>query len=130
MEQSQNNIYRSLAQMFLPDELLNFFEVVGFREELTGKEIMNGYPEKILHISLDEKVFKPSEDYKPNGFTEEKVVKDFPIRDRQSILHVRRRRWISPEGHNEVMDYGELLGASGTQLSREFAFFLKGIDRQ
>lgn len=128
MNQSQD-IYRSLAQMFLPDELLNYFDVVGFSEELTGREIMNGYPEKILHISLDEKDFKPSEDYHPNGFTEEKVLKDFPIRDRQTILHVRRRRWINSEGHNEVLDYGELLGASGTQLSREFALFLKGIDR-
>lgn len=127
MNQPQDNIYRNLAVLFLPNELLDYFDVVGFEEELTGKEIMNGYPEKILHIHLDEKNLPSSESLKPNGFTEEKTLKDFPIRDRQTILHVRRRRWINDEGHNEVLDYGELLGASGTQFSREFAAFLKGI---
>lgn len=127
MNKPQTDIYRSLAQMFLPCELLKFFEVVDFREELTGKEIMNGYPEKILHIHLDEKEMPYGEGYRPNGFTEEKIVSDFPVRDRQTVLHVRRRRWINPEGHNEVLDYGELLGADGTKYSREFAAFLKGI---
>lgn len=127
MNKPQTDIYRSLAQMFLPCELLKFFEVVDFREELTGKEIMNGYPEKILHIHLDEKELSYGDGYRPNGFTEEKIVSDFPVRDRQTALHVRRRRWINPEGHNEVLDYGELLGADGTKYSREFAAFLKGI---
>lgn len=127
MNKPQTDIYRSLAQMFLPCELLDYFDVVNFREELTGKEIMNGYPEKILHIHLDEKAMPYGDGYRPNGFTEEKIVSDFPIRDRQTVLHVRRRRWISPEGHNEVLDYGELLGAEGTKYSREFAAFLKGI---
>lgn len=127
MKKPKTDIYRSLAQMFLPCELLKFFEVVDFREELTGKEIMNGYPEKILHIHLDEKELSYGDGYRPNGFTEEKIVSDFPVRDRQTVLHVRRRRWINPEGHNEVLDYGELLGADGTKYSREFAAFLKGI---
>lgn len=127
MNKPQTDIYRSLAQMFLPNELLDYFDVVDFSEELTGKEIMNGYPEKILHIHLDEKEIPYGEGCRPNGFTEEKIVSDFPIRDRQTVLHVRRRRWINPEGHNEVLDYGELLGADGTKYSREFAAFLKGI---
>jgi len=127
MNKPQTDIYRSLAQMFLPNELLDYFDVVDFSEELTGKEIMNGYPEKILHIHLDEKEMPYGEGCRPNGFTEEKIVSDFPIRDRQTVLHVRRRRWINPEGHNEVLDYGELLGADGTKYSREFAAFLKGI---
>lgn len=127
MNKPQTDIYRSLAQMFLPNELLDYFDVADFSEELTGKEIMNGYPEKILHIHLDEKELPYAEGFRPNGFTEEKIVSDFPIRDRQTVLHVRRRRWINPEGHNEVLDYGELLGADGTKYSREFAAFLKGI---
>lgn len=127
MNKPQTDIYCSLAQMFLPNELLDYFDVVDFSEELTGKEIMNGYPEKILHIHLDEKELPYGEGWRPNGFTEEKIVSDFPIRDRQTVLHVRRRRWINSEGHNEVLDYGELLGADGTKYSREFAAFLKGI---
>ena len=127
MIQSTQDIYKSLVGMFLPDEILNYFDVVDFKEVLTGKTILNGYPEKELHIYLDERdIFhRNDEGYRPNGFTEECVVHDFPIRDRKAILHVRRRRWITPDGHNEVLDYGELLGADGTKLSREFAAFLK-----
>ena len=90
MEQPQDNIYRSLAQLILPDELLNYFDVVGFREELTGKEIMNGYPEKILHISLDEKIFRPSENHRPNGFTEEKIIRDFPGHGQMSVAELNQ----------------------------------------
>lgn len=127
MKQPSQDIYRSLVGMFLPNEILEYFDVVDFKEVLTGKTILNGYPEKELHIYLDESDMAHRNDkgYRPNGFTEESVMHDFPIRDRKAILHVRRRRWITPEGHNEVLDYGELLGARGTRLSREFAAFLK-----
>lgn len=127
MKEPHKDIYHSLVQMILPSELLDYFEVVDFKEELTGKDIINGYPEKILHIYLDEKDLPIGDGYRSNGFTEEKIVNDFPIRDRQTVLHVRRRRRINAEGHNEVLDYGELLGAKGTKYSREFADFLKGI---
>lgn len=131
MEKSDDNIYKSLAQMVLPDEILNYFDVVRFEEELTGGTILNGYPEKILHIYLDERdMHRPGDGYRPNGYTEEKLVNDFPIRDRKAVLHVRRRRWINPEGHNEVTDYDELLGACKTQYSRELAFFFKADPRQ
>lgn len=121
------DIYKSLAGLFLPDDILNYFDVVDFKEVVTGRTILNGYPEKELHIYLDESdiIHREDKGYRSNGFTEECVVHDFPIRDRKAILHVRRRRWITPEGHNEVLDYGELLGAAGTKLSREFADFLK-----
>ena len=58
MEKPQVNIYRSLAMMFLPGDLLNYFEVVSFKEEFTGKEVMNGYPEKILHIVVNEQFYE------------------------------------------------------------------------
>lgn len=124
---SPQDIYKSLAGMFLPNEILNYFDVVSFKEVVTGKTILNGYPEKELHIYLDESdaMHRNEDGYKPNGFTEECVVHDFPIRDHKAVLHVRRRRWTTPDGHNEVLGYGELLGANGTKLSREFADFLK-----
>ncbi|MDH6311831.1 hypothetical protein M2137_000590 [Parabacteroides sp. PFB2-10] len=121
------DIYKSLARLFLPDEVLDYFDVVNFEEIHTGKTFFGDYPEKELHLYLDEKDMPPcgSKKYRPNGFTEEKVMHDFPIRDRKAILHIRRRRWINAEGHNEVLDYGDLLGADGTKFSREFAAFLK-----
>lgn len=127
MEQSVD-IYKSLARMFLPYDMLDYFDVSGFEEELTGGTILNGsYPEKVLHIRLDESDWQHHGDagYRPNGFAEETRVDDFPVRDRKCILHVRRRRWLTPDGRSEVLDYGELLGAKGTRLSRDFAAFLK-----
>lgn len=123
----KDSIYKSLARLVLPDDILDYFDVVGFEEELTGGTILNGYPEKILHIHLDETdiMHRGEEGYRSNGFTEEKLVSDFPIRDRKAVLHVRRRRWINPQGHNEVTDYGELMGACDTPYSRELAFFFK-----
>jgi hypothetical protein len=35
---------------------------------------------------------------RPNGFTEETVISDFPVRDKKLTLHIRRRRWLTPEG--------------------------------
>lgn len=127
MREAPQDIYKSFASMILPGEILDYFDMVDFKEVLTGDTILNGYPEKELHIYLDESDMAHRNDkgYKPNGFTEECVMHDFPIRDRKAILHVRRRRWTNPDGHNEVFDYGELLGARGTKLSREFAAFLK-----
>ena len=127
MAKQTEDIYRSLAKVFLPEDILDHFDVVGFEEVVTGKTFFGDYPEKELHLHLDEKdsLLYRNRGYKPNGFTEEICVHDFPIRDRKSILHVRRRRWISPDGHNVVVNYGELLGANGTMFSREFAAFFK-----
>lgn len=127
MKQPPLDIYKSLARLFLPDEVLDYFDVVNFEEIHTGKTFFGDYPEKELHLYLDEKeICHPvNEGGRPNGFTEEKVMHDFPIRDRKAILHIRRRRWIRADGRNEVLDYGDLLGAEGTKFSREFAAFLK-----
>lgn len=121
------DIYKTFAQLVLPNELLEYFDIVNLEDKLTGKMLFGDYLEKELHIYLDEKptLHQDDEGYKSNGFTEETLLYDFPIRDRKAILHVRRRRWINPQGRNEVMNYGDLLGAKGTKLSREFAAFLK-----
>lgn len=125
-----DDIYRKFAEMVLPADMLTYFDVVGFEETQSTKEIHHAYSAKDMHIYLDEKPVPPGDSvkYKPNGFTEESTMFDFPIRDRKVILHVRRRRWLDDSGHNCVLDYGELLGAKGTRYSRELADFLKGID--
>ena len=38
------------------------------------------------------------QDLRPNGFTEETVFSDFPVRDNKLTLHIRRRRWLTPDG--------------------------------
>ena len=45
---------------------------------------------------------------RPNGFTEKRMINDFPIRNRKVVLHVRRRRWLDKEGHNVVLSQKSL----------------------
>ena len=58
------------------------------------------------------------------GFLAPVTVRDFPIRDKKVVLHIRRRRWTSPDGHNVVMNVYPL-AVTGTRYSKEFADFLK-----
>lgn len=64
---------------------------------------------------------------KPNGFTEPTVIKDFPVRNRNLILHVRRRRYLDENGKNVILNLYPTT-AEGTRYSEEFAVFLKGAD--
>ena len=61
---------------------------------------------------------------KPNGFTEPTVIKDFPVRNRNLILHVRRRRYLDENGKNVILNLYPTT-AEGTRYSEEFAVFLK-----
>lgn len=110
---SSDKLFLELIRYVLPDELV----------ELTGLTETEG----VLHLYLDELNIIP-EAYKtkylsPNGFYEESKIKDFPLRDRKVVLHVRRRRWVDAEGKSYSRDWD--LTAEGTRYSKEFAFFLK-----
>ena len=82
---------------------------------------------------MEEREFMEKEDYKKGtvrfwGFTEEKVIQDFPIRGKAVYLHVRKRRWMdSATGETFSYSYDDLT-AEGSKLSPEFVAFLKGED--
>ena len=69
-----------------------------------------------FHMYLDEKDNRTEQlkTLRPNGFTEETVIDDFPVRNRKFILHVRRRRWLDADGHNVVLNVYQLT-AEGNQ---------------
>ena len=49
---------------------------------------------KEYHLFLDEKNHPPHpSEYKSKGFTDAKVVQDFPLRGKPVFLHIRRRKW-------------------------------------
>lgn len=115
----------SLAYLVLPSSILDWFDIVKVEEQITdptGKEVFVG----VIHIYLDESDNRGADTYflRPNGFTEESVITDFPIRDRRVLLHVRRRRWLDRENHNVIISTCPL-AAKGTRYSPEFAAFLK-----
>jgi hypothetical protein len=116
MEESLN-----LAQFVLPECIIGYFEITEVKQ--TQKE---------LHIFLQEKNIVP-EEYKNNkltskGFFEEIKVQDFPIRGKSVFLIIKRRKWFNEDIGINVFRNWELV-ASGTRMTKEFAFFLKAINR-
>lgn len=120
--------YKTLATILLPDGILQYFDVVAADVEHTGTIEETGLERIIIHIYLDERDTREEEwhDLQPNGFTEERKINDFPIRDKKVVLHVRRRRWLDANGGNIILDRDSLI-ADGTSYSKEFADVLKKI---
>ena len=118
----------SLLRYMFPKDMLKYFEITGAKEEHTGKYDETNTEIVILHIYLDERDRREKEwhDLQPNGFTERRVINDFPLRELKVSLHVRRRRWKAEDGSNIILDHIPL-AAEGTSYSAEFAAFLKGM---
>jgi transposase len=60
------------------------------------------------------------------GFHEESIIKDYPIRNKAALLHVRRRRWFVEETRKVVSREWNLT-AEGTRYTQGFATFSKGL---
>lgn len=111
----------TILEIILPKEVYNYFEVKSYEIK-----------DDIIHIYLDELSNRPTE-YEhekliSKGFTEAKVVQDYPLRDKAVYLHIRRRKWqIESSGQIITNKYDYV--AKGTLLSDEFATFLKAVFR-
>lgn len=124
----QAKLYEHYLGFILPEGILDFFELVWMETmSLTAREAKKEVAYTgILHIHLDERDNRTEMQYglRPNGFTEPTTVSDFPIRDRRVELHIRRRRWLDPEGRSVILNIYPLV-AEGTRYSVEFAELLK-----
>lgn len=107
-----------LAQIVLPMQILDYFTIAGV--EQTESEI---------HISLEEKMnaeLSGDIHFESKGFMEAVSVTDFPIRDHQVVLRIRRRRWADTRtGKNFSIPIDLDVVAKGTRYSKEFGAFLK-----
>ena len=124
MKKTDINMLLFMSSFFLPQGMLDFFDIVRVNEEPRPEEEV--YTGGVLHIHLDEQDNRTAnqQSLRANGFTEATLVNDFPIRDRKVVLHVRRRRWLDVEGKNVVLNVYKL-AVTGTRYSEEFAAFLK-----
>lgn len=113
-----------LVSFLLPEGMLSYFDIVRIDEDTSVKQKV--YTGGILHIYLDELDNRTADQQqlRPNGFTEPTLVSDFPIRDKKTVLHIRRRRWLDGEGKNVILNVYNLV-VTGTRYSEEFAAFLK-----
>ena len=112
-----NQLY-ALAQVVLPSEVLNYFDVVNIESNPTE-----------IYIHLDEKMRESlSHDvhFESKGFLSPVQVTDFPIRDHKVILIIRRRRWTDIRtGKSFSIPLDLDVVAQNTRYSKEFAAFLK-----
>ncbi len=118
--------------MMLPDGVLDHFEIVKLDEEEVPVSEDGSYTpyRRNVHLYLDERDERTAEELtalRPNGFTEYTMVTDYPVRNRLLTLHMRRRRYISPDDKNTILCIYPLK-AKGTSISPEFASFLKVHD--
>lgn len=109
----------NLWSLILPGEVFEHFEVV---------DVLHGAKE--IHLFLDEKLVPPcAVGYRSKGFTEQSVIQDFPLRGKAIFLHIRRRKWLNNNTQEVVTNKYDLTHL-GTQITPEFADFLKGIHRK
>ncbi|KAA6336366.1 hypothetical protein EZS27_015465 [termite gut metagenome] len=112
----EQGMLSELVKYVLPSELIDYFELVDIKKE-----------GDIVHFHLDELPVIPSEyahlNLSGNGFYASSTIKDFPLRDKKVLLHVRRRRWVDESGKSYSRSWD--LVAEGTRYSKEFAYFLK-----
>ena len=113
---------KQILGLFLPEGCLKWFDVVSAEKK---KESMN--------ITLEEKNIPPlypeieGRKVVSKGFTDI-YIDDFPIRGRKANLLFRRRYW-QVDGLKELLKRDITLCAEGTKLEKEFADFLKELDR-
>jgi hypothetical protein len=115
------SLYKLLRVIF-PEVLMDYFDIVSWHE---GSDKVD--------VWLDEKDYMERSDYRKgtvvsHGFTDEKVIQDFPLRGKPVFLHVRRRRWYDKEDQETFSYTYDDLTAEGTKLTPEFVAFLKEED--
>lgn len=109
----------NILELILPKAVYDFFELKSY-EVIDNK----------INIYLDELPNLP-EKYKSErciskGFTDAKIVQDYPLRDKAVYLHVRRRKWLMESSGKVVTNKYDYV-AKGTLISEEFAIFLKEV---
>lgn len=120
----------SLLSLFLPEGLLDFFDIVGFEQ----KPIKNPMYDNRLTVYLEEKKQIPERykeyTFKASGYMEPRVIDDYPIRSNLVSLSLKRRRWdvlVDGKWTKASRDWDDFI-AQGTRMSKEFAAFLKEIN--
>lgn len=117
----KDSVLEQLARIVLPEELLDYFEIVKIETDESDIDAMS------MTIHLDERMnayLQKSGEYESNGFMDAVRVTDFPIRDHKVILLLRRRRWKNIDTGETFVDRISVT-ESGTRYSKEFAAFLK-----
>jgi len=122
--------FHQLLSLFLPFELLTFFELREMRETRHSKT-----GDVTLHLTLEEKNLVPSlppahqrKTVTSKGFHRPITIQDFPIRDKLCHLTIHRRRW-EIDGGGTIERNLDFLPLQGLKITTTFGDFLKEADR-
>lgn len=104
-----------LLKLILPSEISEHFDLVSihYSTEADGRNVAH------LHLDEIDQIENEQESVTPNGFYNEQIVQDYPIKDKKVIPHIRRRRWKTASGKT-VSNRWEFK-ARGTRMSKDFA---------
>ena len=106
-------------KLLLPGAIYDYFELV--HSDVSDVDV---------HLFLDESYNPPKAvGFESKGFTEQSIIQDFPLRGKPVYLHIRRRKWLDKCTGN-ILTKSYDLTHLGTQITAEFADFLKGIYRE
>ena len=113
--------YSVFLKFIFPDGMFDYFEFKDFKEEQDKVEVYfeekNIVPKEYSQDKLESK-----------GFYQEIKMYDYPMRGKSCILYIKKRRWYNHTQNTYVSRDWNLV-ASGTQISTEFASFLKAMHR-
>lgn len=113
--------YDQVLRFLFPEGLFDYFELSDFQQK-----------KDTVEIYFEEKNIPPTE-YKGDkleskGFSEQTRMYDYPLRGRTCLLYIKKRRWYNHSLKKYVTRNWRLV-AEGTQITLEFASFLKVLDR-
>ena len=115
-----------LHQLF-PEELLRYFNISNHQLlcSVTAKE-------EYWLIDFEEKNELPSgyssAEYESKGFTEYKLIQDFPLRGRAVYLRIKKRRWRH-KTTEAIIQRNFSFVADGSKFTQELSDFLKDTGR-
>ena len=113
--------YDQFLRFIFPEGMFDYFELSDFKEKSDRVEIYfeekNIHPKEYATNNLESK-----------GFYEQVRMQDYPMRGRSCLLFIKKRRWFNHSTGKYVSRNWKLV-AEGTQITTEFASFLKALDR-
>jgi len=124
IKRQQLDHQEDFIRLILPECILDYFNFTHCTSTETS-----------MWIHLEEKDMIPetykSAIHKSVGFHSARQLKDFPIRGKVVTLSIKRRRWLVTfkDGTEKKISRDWSIIEQGTNITRDFAAFLKGISR-
>jgi len=112
---------QTILSAFFPEGLLDYFEVVSY--EITEE----GYFFDLKEKNIAPQGYKKGE-IESKGFYQGGSITDFPLRGKRCEYRVKRRKWLVKQSGKIIHKDWNII-AKGTRITKEFATFLKGLNR-